>query len=266
MRRSARGPRTERPTSPCREPPAACGLWQSTHSECRGGFSRLSSGSWTSVAATGWTLGLLNSAAMLLPATFPLWQGRQLPRRRRRRQALGRSCAVRPVAVLAGVVGHGEPGGVRPGVRRQPVPGGRGKAMDGGAPQSRSGSWQVVHRAAARLTAPGTSRTGCRAGRGRKCTAASRPGPAGRARSAAPGLTSCCRAGPGCTGRKPGGRRTGRCPGSRPPREKPVPPEKRISSVRLRTIPRATVPSWQLRHSLEAPVGWPGWANAVVLE
>jgi hypothetical protein len=31
-----------------------------------------------------------------------------------------------------------------------------------------------------------------------------------------------------------------------------------ISSVRLLTMPKAMVPSWQLRQSFEAPAGWPG--------
>ena len=55
-----------------------------------------------------------------------------------------------------------------------------------------------------------------------------------------------------------------------PSRERPagirlMPPVKGISVSRLRTRPRATVPSWQLRHSLEEPVGWPMWAPVVEL-
>jgi hypothetical protein len=35
---------------------------------------------------------------------------------------------------------------------------------------------------------------------------------------------------------------------------------------RLIISPSAIVPSWQLRHRIEFPVGWPGWAMAVELE
>ena len=38
-----------------------------------------------------------------------------------------------------------------------------------------------------------------------------------------------------------------------------------IGAGRLFTMPRATVPSWQLKQSFEAPVGWPATALAVVL-
>ena len=38
-----------------------------------------------------------------------------------------------------------------------------------------------------------------------------------------------------------------------------------ICAARLCSMPSATVPSWQLRQSLDAPVGWPMTAFVVVL-
>ena len=40
---------------------------------------------------------------------------------------------------------------------------------------------------------------------------------------------------------------------------------KDISSVRDSTAPSAMVPSWQLRHNADAPVGWPTVARMVLL-
>ena len=44
-----------------------------------------------------------------------------------------------------------------------------------------------------------------------------------------------------------------------------TPPAMLMRLEELRISPSAMVPSWQLRQSIDAPVGWPGVANAVEL-
>ena len=108
---------------------------------------------------------------------------------------------------------------------------------------SSCGSWQVVH-------------WSCR-------SSSSRTGPV-----SVDGLFSSpfAAASPGSNGKETGWSSTRSVPSRAGPAGIPVtPPCIGIGAPRLRTDPSATVPSWQERHSLDAPVGWPGRDLAVVL-